>query len=263
VSASTEIAWAYWPNWKGGLELVHRIARAAKYAAGDDSSTVCFSLKVDALGDTEPFDTPEDFHENVTRAALRRFEAIRISAIGAALDVKVWIAKDGVTGKDWLRRGVLVAVSSHSDDQGRVTARDSVMRAIERGRTGEAGNRRAGDTAAGDHAEQAVQELLSPKPRPLVQRITAAVSAPVGMVGAARTVTDDLGSLVVLVAVLAGVGSFLFRPNVPTVYPSVALAGFGRFLPILRPLGSLGYVALTALISGLVGGALVAVGIGK
>jgi hypothetical protein len=171
AEAAIPFAWAYWFAWKGPLELVVRIARAAVDAAEKGGNEPRCEIKMRIDEDVEVFGSPEEFETQATRSGLRFFHHLEITVGESDRHVAVLFAKRGHPFVDrgperapWLQRGVLVQALAPSEgtqeDARRI--RDAVVKAVARGAE-EAPMQ--GETWNGSDAQEEIGEALHQRTR--------------------------------------------------------------------------------------------------
>jgi hypothetical protein len=186
-------AWAYWPTWNGGPDLIQRVARAAVWTvrdAGFDQPRC--RINVEVREDVESFDSPEDFRQNVTGEGLQKFDGISMTVGGTPqLVVRLSLVRTdefGVASQPGkLPQGVHLSVltdGSWSREE-RAAMRGVLMAAVSRGtrhkrsKGGQDTTIRMGDSEDGPAARDVIQDFLHPPKEPLPPWLIGVMAAPV------------------------------------------------------------------------------------
>ena len=233
------IAWAYYPDWRGPLDLVVRVALAAVQGARDLGVTdpvCCIAVKVWPSGDVERFRSVDNLKSYVTASAIKRFHSIDIRV--EDLDGRPWVAvsfakgvppvfgiQDAPRSCPWLARGVLLQATPWADARWAlaVKVRDMVQTAVGRGWSHGTDTSTSGETFADETPDSAVEKVLAARQRtsrrtrvvsailmPVVLLFSASAITASGVLGDALLETDSSGDfyasyLDLIVALAAGV----------------------------------------------------------
>ena len=232
------IAWAYYPDWRGPLDLVVRVALAAVQGARDLGVTDPVLHRREGLAERrrraiQVGGQPEVY---VTAPAIKRFHSIDIRV--EDLDGRPWVAvsfakgvppvfgiQDAPRSCPWLARGVLLQATPWADARWAlaVKARDMVQTAVGRGWSHGTDTSTSGETLADETPDSAVEKVLAARQRtsrrtrvvsailmPVVLLFSASAITASGVLGDALLETDSSGDfyasyLDLIVALAAGV----------------------------------------------------------
>ncbi len=254
-------AWAYYPDWRGPLDLVVRIALAAVQGARDLGVTdpvCCIAVSVLPSGDVERFRSVDNLKSYLTASAIKRFHSIDIRV--EDVDRRPWVAvsfakgvppvfaiQDAPRSCPRLERGVLLQVTPWADARRALAVEvlDMVQRAVGRGWSHGTDTSTWGETWADETPDSEVAKVLAARKRTSRRtRVASALLGPVallfsaiaitasGVVGDALLETDSSGdvyaSYLDLIVALA-IGVFLGWYGIPLIkrtwaaWPSVSI----------------------------------------
>lgn len=117
----------HWHGWRGSDDQLARVFRATvEQAANDMTSTPTCRIDVEVKGDHEIFASPQQFLDEVTKEALRRFQSIKCTVNASGLAIKYEMTWQGPF---WMPdRSAEVALLVAGEDTSRV---DGVAQAVQ------------------------------------------------------------------------------------------------------------------------------------
>jgi hypothetical protein len=82
-----------WHGWRGSLDQLTRVFRAmVEEAEKDAASTPECRIEVEVKGDREPFSSPQQFLNEVTKEALQRFQRIKCTVNASSVAIEYEMA---------------------------------------------------------------------------------------------------------------------------------------------------------------------------
>lgn len=159
--------WKLWSGWTGSPTLLAHVMRVCIRRLNDavESRPGC-KVSVRVGDDTEWFESPSDFRENVTDEALSKFSSLRLQVgdLEEGMVASLSIAREADPDRGWLKGAVLAQVTARPTFAEAIReVNDGMVAAVKRG------TKRASEIASG-REEASTVDACDNAPRPsLVQ----------------------------------------------------------------------------------------------